>query len=233
MVGYHMDLSPRTWILRKTLQSIDWKIGCHMKKCSKDTATSSFPSIFMLPIYSDIILTSIPKSLSEAFCSQEEFTPLRIALRYVKARHQEAEYHSHWDHRKGGGRISGGQKKPLGFSDFFEPFWLLFRWQCKKVKHRRMDSDVHQSLKYPEVFSQPSDLTCYNSQPCFLAGWVVHPQNVTAATKSSKIAMGPLLIPKNVLCKYDLNSFVRPFFSCFSKERSSIGSFKEWKRKES
>ena len=59
-----------------------------------------------------------------------------------------------------------------------------------------MDSDVlKMSLKF-----LPSDLTCYNSQPCFLAGWVVHPKkNVTAATKSTKIAMGPLLIPEKCL----------------------------------
>ena len=49
----------------------------------------------MLPIETSF---DSPESLcSVKPCSQEEFTPLRIALRYAKARLQEAEYHSHWD----------------------------------------------------------------------------------------------------------------------------------------
>ena len=166
-------LTPRAWILSKTIQSIDWKIGCHMKTMFQRHSNLKFPFYFHVAYLFRHHFDQPARNLSVKPCStQEDFTPLRIALRYVKARHQEAEYHSPWDHTENAGDFFG-QKKSGGFFGLFEPFWILFRWQC--TKRWNLENGQWCSEDVPEVFHPVIWLVTIRS-PAVLAGWVVQPK---------------------------------------------------------
>ena len=173
-------LTPRTWILSKTIQSIDWKIGCHMKTMFQRHSNLKFPFYFHVAYLFRHHFDQPARNLSVKPCStQEDFTPLRIALRYVKARHQEAEYHSPWDHTENAGDFFG-QKKAVGFSDFLNLFGSFSDGNVPKGGTWRMDSDVlKMSLKF---FTQWFDLLQFAALQFWQVGWY-NQKNVTAATR--------------------------------------------------
>ena len=167
MVGYYMDLSPRTWILSKT-----WTVNRLENRMSHENMFDltqqpqvSLPEI-MLPIYSDIILISQPEISQWSLLLSGRIYAFADCLAV-----REGTSPRSWVSQPLGpyGKCRGflrAKKKTVGFSDFWT-FWILFRWQCtKRWNTGEWTSDVkNQSLK---LFTAKMIwlVTCYNSQPC-------------------------------------------------------------------
>lgn len=100
-----------------------------------------------------------------------------------------------------------------GGKDFLGKSSWLFRWQCTK----RWNTGAWTVMfwRCPWSFCQVIWLVTIRSPAFWQVGWYTQKKMWQLLLKVQKLPWDRCWSQKNVLCKYHLNSFARPFVSCF------------------